>query len=322
MAITLAQSKVGMADKVDQMVIDQFRRNSYILDRITFDNAVSPGTGGSTLTYGYIQLKTPSKAGGRAINAEYTASVAEREKKTTDIQIMGGAFEIDRVIASTSGAVDEVAFQLEQLSKATINRFQNLFINGKKSVSTEFDGIDTLVEGTDTDFTTTADLTGDMTDAKADAICQELDGAIARMMRKPDAIIANWKTLVKLKSAARKLQYNTRSEDAFGRPVDGYNGIPFVDLEQVYDGTTSKDIVPVDATKGTTNIYLVAFGMDAVHGVSPKGEKVINTILPNFTLAGAVKKGEVELLTTIAAKNSRAIARIKGVKVAAAASGQ
>lgn len=57
MAITLAEAKVGMADKVDQQVVDEFRRSSLLLDRLVFDNAISPGTGGSTLTYGYIQLK-------------------------------------------------------------------------------------------------------------------------------------------------------------------------------------------------------------------------------------------------------------------------
>ena len=56
MPITLAEAKVGMADKVDQQIIDEFRRSSLLLDRMTFDNAISPGTGGSTLTYGYIQL--------------------------------------------------------------------------------------------------------------------------------------------------------------------------------------------------------------------------------------------------------------------------
>ena len=55
MAITLAQAKVGMADKVAQQVIDEFRRGSLLLDAMTFDNAVSPGTGGSTLTYGYVR---------------------------------------------------------------------------------------------------------------------------------------------------------------------------------------------------------------------------------------------------------------------------
>ena len=62
MPLTLAQAKVGMADKVDQMVIDEFRRDSFLLDKLVFDNAVSPGTGGSTMTYSYMQLLTPSTA--------------------------------------------------------------------------------------------------------------------------------------------------------------------------------------------------------------------------------------------------------------------
>ena len=92
MAITLAEAKVGMADKVDQMIVDEFRRSSLLLDRLVFDNAISPGTGGSTLTYGYIQLKTPSTAAVRTINSEYTAGEAKRQEKTAKAIIMGGSF--------------------------------------------------------------------------------------------------------------------------------------------------------------------------------------------------------------------------------------
>ena len=37
MPITLAQAKVGMANHVDQQVIDQFRRGSMLLEALTFD---------------------------------------------------------------------------------------------------------------------------------------------------------------------------------------------------------------------------------------------------------------------------------------------
>lgn len=94
MAITLAEAKVGMADKVDQMVVDEFRRDSFLLDRLVFDDAVSPGTGGSTMTYGYMQLKTPSTAARRDINTEYTNNEAKREKKTADLDIFGGSFKV------------------------------------------------------------------------------------------------------------------------------------------------------------------------------------------------------------------------------------
>ena len=76
MAITLQEAKVGMSDKVDQQIVDLFRRNSLLLDNLVFDNCICPGTGGSTLTYGYIQLKTPATAGVRTVGAEYTPGEA------------------------------------------------------------------------------------------------------------------------------------------------------------------------------------------------------------------------------------------------------
>ena len=76
MAITLKDAKVSMADKVDQKVVDMFRRSSCLLDNMVFDNAISPGPGGSTLTYGYIQLKSPATAAVRTVGQEYTPGEA------------------------------------------------------------------------------------------------------------------------------------------------------------------------------------------------------------------------------------------------------
>ena len=122
MAITLQEAKIGMADKVDQQVVDMFRRSSQLLDKLTFDNVIAPGTGGSTLTYGYIQLKSPATAAVRSVGSEYTPGEAKREKKTTSAAIMGGSFQVDRVLQNTSGAADELAFQAEQKIKATADR--------------------------------------------------------------------------------------------------------------------------------------------------------------------------------------------------------
>ena len=83
MAMTLAEMKVGMSDKVAQQIVDTFIRESEILEMMQFDDAVSP-TGGSTLTYGYVQKKLPSQASFRALNSEYTANQATVEKKTVE----------------------------------------------------------------------------------------------------------------------------------------------------------------------------------------------------------------------------------------------
>ncbi|MED9909452.1 MAG: hypothetical protein UFD47_00045, partial [Collinsella aerofaciens] len=187
MPITLAEAKAGMADKVDQQVVDMFRRSSLLLDRLTFDNAISPGTGGSTLVYGYTQLKTPSTAAVRAINAEYTANEAKREKKTTQAIIMGGAFEVDRVIQDTSGAIDELVFQADEKIKATANFFTHCVINGTAAGSAgagkatgTFDGLDKLLHDSSTEYTATADLsTSANVDANYNKFLDELDEFIS-----------------------------------------------------------------------------------------------------------------------------------------------
>lgn len=317
MPITLAQAKVGMADKVDQMVVDGFRRASFLLDSLTFDNAVSPGTGGSTMTYGYMQLKTPSVAEGRKINTEYTPGEAIKEKKSADIKIYGGSFQVDRVIEGTA-AKSEIAFQLQEKTKATKNKFHYDFINGDSAVKeADFDGLNKLVTGTSTEHVPTAAIdlstaTAISTNAKEFALA--LDKWLETFDGKPDAFYVNSRMKTVLCAVARELKYYTQSEDAFGRKVDNYDGIAIEDLGEYYDGTGTKKCVPITA-EGLTSIYAAQLGLDALHGISPTGNKVVKAYLPDLKAPGAIKKGEVELLAGIALKNSKKAGAFRKVKV-------
>lgn len=325
MPITLAEAKVGMADKVDQQIVDMFRRSSLLLDRLTFDNAISPGTGGSTLVYGYTQLKTPSTAAVRAINSEYTANEAKREKKTTQAIIMGGAFEVDRVIQDTSGAIDELVFQADEKIKATANFFTHCVINGTaagtaapgKTTGT-FDGLNKLLANSSTEYTATADLsTSENVTANYNQFLDELDEFISGLDGMPDMLLMNRKMLSKLRGIARRAGYYESTKDGFGRTVETYNGIALMDAGEYYDGSKTVDIVADSAagsgTFGTSDIYAVKFGLDAFHGISPTGTKVITSYMPDLTLPGAVKKGEVELVAGVALKNTLKAGHMKGI---------
>lgn len=325
MPITLAEAKVGMADKVDQQIVDMFRRSSLLLDRLTFDNAISPGTGGSTLTYGYTQLKTPSTAAVRAINSEYTADEAKREKKTTQAIIMGGSFEVDRVIQDTSGAIDELVFQADEKIKATANFFTHCVINGTTAGSAAagkptgtFDGLNKLLQGSSTEYTATADLsTSANVTANYNQFLDELDEFISGLDGMPDMLLMNRKMLSKLRGIARRAGYYESTKDDFGRVVETYNGIALMDAGEYYDGSKTVDIVADTAagsgTFGTSDIYAVKFGLDAFHGISPTGTKVITSYMPDLTLPGAVKKGEVELVAGVALKNTLKAGHMKGI---------
>ena len=323
--ITLQEAKVGMADKVDQKVVDTFRRSSLLLDKLVFDNAISPGTGGSTLTYGYIQLKTPSTAAVRQINSEYTAGEAKREEKTTKAVVMGGKFQIDRVLIGTAGAVDELAFQTEQKVKATANYFNNLVINGNKSKSgtgvlNTFDGLDKLLTGTETEITSAVDVSTEaLMNANYNALLDEVDGFLSTLDGKPSMLLMNNKMLSKMRSAARRAGYYSKTRDEFGRQVETYNDIPMYDMGKYYNGTNTVDIIPETAAstsaEGKTDIYAVTIGLDGFHGVSPTGSKVINSYMPDLTKPGAVKDGEVELVAGVALKNTNKAGVLRGIKI-------
>lgn len=318
--LTLEDVKVGKATKVDQQIVETFQRSSALLNAMEFDNSVSTGNG-STLSYGYVQLKTPSTAGVRRINEEYTPSEAKKEEKTINLAIIGGSYEIDRVLDEAQP--DEVAFQAEEKIKATVNEFHNLVVNGSKTGGDQFDGLNALLTGADTEFQSEANLsvtTDSAFKTNAMKVTEEIDGVLAAMADTPDFIMGNSKALIKLQSAARTLGYLTSSEDAFGKKVNGYNNIPFLDLKkyvEVSDETvTAKDIVEIDED-GKTDIYFVKLGRNALTGVTINGDKIIKSRLPDFKEAKAVHKGDVEFVAGIALKNSRMAGVLRGVQVQA-----
>ena len=314
MAITLKDAKVAMADKVDQQIVDMFRRSSLLLDQMTFDNVISPGTGGSTLTYGYIQMKSPSTASVRAVGDEYTPGEAQREKKTTNAIIMGGAFQVDRVLQNTSGAADEVAFQAEQKIKATANYFHNLAINGDEDEGT-FDGLKKLLSGTANELTSQVSLvTSEELDTNYNAFLDEMDAFLSTLDGAPSMLLMNRAMLVKLRSIARRAGYYERSQDDFGRTVETYAGVPMVDMGKYFDGSESRDVV--ETTDGMTAIYAVSLGLDGFHGISPQGDGVIVSYMPDMNAPGAVKTGEVELVAGVALKNTLKAAVLKGIAIA------
>ncbi len=324
MAITLAEAKVGMADKVDQQIVDMFRRSSLLLDQMVFDNVISPGTGGSTLTYGYIQLKSPSTAAVRTIGDEYTPGEAKKEKKTSNAIIMGGAFQMDRVIQNTAGAANEMAFQAEQKIKATANYFHNLVINGSGEAADEgyiagtFDGLKKMLSGTANEITSKVSLTtSDELDANYNAFLDEMDSFISTLDGTPSMLLMNRAMLVKLRSIARRAGYYERSQDDFGRTVETYAGVPMVDMGQYYNGTAIEDVVATDEN-GKTAIYAVSLGLDGFHGISPMGGGVVQSYLPDLNAPGAVKTGEVELVAGVVLKNTLKAAVLKDIAIAKA----
>lgn len=327
MPITLADASVGRADKVSQEVIDTLRRGSMFMDELTFDDAVSPGTGGSTLTYGYVQLQTPSTAAGRAINSEYTPNEAKKVKKTVELKIFGGAAEVDRVLQEATE--DEISFQLEQKTIATKNHFQYTCINGSKTdKAVDFDGLSTLLKGTSTEYNAGSDKTvidlstSELVTSNYQTMLDMLNEFLSGIDGKPAMFLGNSKVIAKLKSVAQRAGYLTKTEDAFGKTARGYDDIIFYDMGNYYNGSATTPCVPIYQTgsgssivTGLTDLYAVQLGLDAFHGVSLSGSSVVKAYMPDLNAPGAVKKAEVEMVAAVALKNTTKCGVFRNIKV-------
>lgn len=322
MPMTLAEMKVGMSDKVTKQVIDLFIRKSEILEMLPFDNSVSP-SGGSTLTYGYVQKKLPSTTAFRAINTEYPPSQATVEKKTVDLKVFGGAFEIDRVIKDAEGMYNNMALQVEEKVLSAIGTFHNAMINGDAAVDAlSFDGLDKFLVGQKTEFNTdgTIDLsTMALLKENADVFYE----ALLKLINSTNAhaIMCNEGMKTKIQTVARILGYKTESESSFGRTITtiGEGKVRIIDLGNVVtvdgDNAVETPIINVGAD-GLTDIYAAHFSvLDGFHGVTLNGDKVIHQFMPDFKTPGAVKKGEVEMVACVALKNVKAAGVLRNVKI-------
>lgn len=331
MAMTLAEMKVGMSDKVSQQIVDIFLRESEILQLLPFDNCVSP-QGGSTLTYSYLQKKLPAVAAFRALNAEYTANQATVEKKSADLKIFGGKFQIDRVLKQAEGPWNNMAYQIREKVLAAISLFHYTMINGDATTrNTEFDGLDKMLAGTSTEYNTGASIDiSTMTQLKANA--DQLYEQIQLLIKNTsaDALLMNSAMITKVQTMARILGYKTESEEAFGRKVTSMDGVRFMDLGKHYTvastTVTGNDCVNAGisrtiaggsaATTGLTDIYAVKFDVnDGFHAASLTGNSAIRQYLPDFNAPGAVKDGEVEMVAATVLKNTAHAGVLRNIKI-------
>ncbi|UIX33550.1 major capsid protein [Streptomyces sp. GQFP] len=332
-AVSLAEAKNNATDDLDVQVIDEFRKSSAVLDSLQFEQAVNPTGGGATLTYGYRRLITQPTAGFRALNSEYTTSNVTTQKYSVDLAVLGGAFEVDRVIAQIGPAASgSVALNMAQKIKATSTQFQDAVINGDTETDENgFDGLDKALSGSNTEFrldrvTNWSDFDADP--ASVHKALDAIDEFLSLLDGAPTVILGNGLALARVRAAARRAGMYTRNPvDGLlgpgGRPVEReqYGNIVFAD-----PGTkagSNDPIIPVEnrtvggtAATGLTDLYAYRAGLDGFHAVATAGGQIVSTYLPDFTTAGAVKKGEVEMgPVAVALKATKAAAVFRNIKV-------
>lgn len=225
MAVTLAQAALNTQDDLDANIIDEYRKQSAILDSLVFHDAVNSMGGGSTLTYGYHRLVTERSAAFRAIGDEYTPGQATKDRYTVDLKPLGGSFEIDRVLAQVARGA-EVSFQLAQLIKSTTAKFTNELINGDTNVDENgFDGLNKALRGSSTELN--ADAVKDWSDLDTYGFhkaLDDLDALFGTLDGTPSIAVGNQALCAKIRAIYRRANQYVESPvagltDEFGNPV-------------------------------------------------------------------------------------------------------
>lgn len=315
MPVTLEQARQNTTDDIDLAIIDEFRTNS-LMELLTFDDAVNPAGGGATLTYGYRRLAELATAGFRAINTEYTPGEVSTTRHTTELKVLGGSFQIDRVLANLGpAATNEVWLQMTQKVRAVQAEFGNAVINGDSAEDEDsFDGLSKALAGSSTEIDAKAWDWSDITEAgTALGILDALDDFLGNLDEQPQAIITNKAVIAKLRAAARRANMYAREAGPRDTYFETYGGIRLIDAGK--RAGDNQDVIPVNGD-GTTDIYAVRFGLDGFHGVSTAGGNLVSQWTPDFDTPGAVKTGEVELGPVgVALKKTKAAAVARDVRV-------
>lgn len=324
MAVTLAEAKNNALEDYDPFVIDEFRKSSVILDSLIFDDAVNPAGGGATLDYSYRRQETQPTAEFRAINTEYLPSTTTTKKYSTTLAVLGGAFEIDRILANIGPkGSDEVTRNINDKVKAAITLFQDTVINGDTGVNDKaFDGLDKALTGSSTEMKPTSD-TYDWTDLegeKANKAIDTLDEFLDLLDGTPTIVVGNKKALARVRAMVRRTSMYVREPidglvNANGRPIsrESYGGILFADAGE--KAGSNDPIIPI-ALDGTTSLYAYRVGLDGFCGITTTDGTLVKTWLPDFTQPGAVHRGEVELGPVgVALKATKAAGVLRKIKV-------
>ncbi len=246
---------------------------------------------------------------------------------------MGASFEVDRVLRNLGQQqTNEVTFQMQQALTSVRTRFAQELILGDTAVDANgFDGLSKNLTGTSTEVTaTSADWRPAtiITQALAMAALDAVDLWLAKIVPShtgggdqgqpgalppgEKAIFGNTVSIARFRALARWAAMYTAEKDDMGRKVEKYGDWTLVDLGDRQDGSTP--IIPTAA--GVTDLYAATFGLDALHGASAAGNPLVQTWLPDFTTAGAVKTGEIEMgPAALILKNTRSAGAYRSITV-------
>jgi len=245
MALLLEEANKLGEDQYRAGVIEVFTQNSPILERLDF-----LGLRGNAYSYN-MEGALPGVAF-RGVNESYTPSTGVINPQTETLRIAGGDLDVDAHIIRTRGEGVRSAHEALKI-KALARELNKAFIDGDSEANPrEFDGLNKRVTGTQ-------DISAGVGGA---ALTQDMLDDLLRQVPGANAILVGEggeQLLTKLLRASPQVNI---TDDAFGRQLVTYNGVPILNVGK---DSSHNEILDFDEDDGagnfdTTSIYAVRLG--------------------------------------------------------------
>lgn len=272
MPYTLADMARVEADPLKAAVIDVLRRESFMMEYLTWDTI-------DGLSTQILRTKSLPTVAFRKIGTAFADSKGQIEPISERVFDIGGMIDIDKVLVKAKTIVDQRALQSDMYVTAISYAFNDYCINGDPTV--DEDGLTGLwyrslnywpaeqhinLAGLDISADAGAPLA-----ANEDTFLDGLQSAIHALDgHKADLIVANDTLYLRLLSVIRKKGLFATVEDSYGRTVAtfGPGGPKIVDLGVKADQTTriignvENSIGTLLTTGGSTSVYVMRLGME------------------------------------------------------------
>lgn len=302
MALTLVESsKLHRGDVVRSAVIEMFAQQSDILAAMPFEDIP-----GGILKY-ELEGTLPGVAF-RGVNEGFTESTGVLNPQSDATYIVGGDIDVDKYIVATRGEAQRAVHSRMKI-KAIADAWAQKFIKGDNtSDPREFDGLQTRLTGNQK-------IANGSTSGGDPVSMKKLDNLIDAVDN-PTHLIMNKSERTNIKAYLRTSNMIAEVEDAFGRKLTTYGGLPILCTQNgATEALPFTEANPGGGSSVGTSIYCVSFGTNMLQGIQNGAMQVRD--LGEIPTAPLLRL-RVEWYSGIALLHGRCAARLWGITNATA----
>jgi Major capsid protein GP7 len=301
MSLTLLEAAKLVQDPLKRGVIEIFPRVSPVLERLPFFEV-------NGQAYKYNQEQTLPGVAFRGINQSYTESTGVVNPAVEALYVLGGISYVDRALVKTQGNEANLRSIYDSLKAKSVSlTYTQKFFKGSNSTDpNEFDGLEERLTG-DQLIAQGGTSGGDtLTLAKLDELIDAVQGG-------PDCIFLNKTMRRKISTLARAAGQATEPvNDAFGRQLQAYAGVPLAVVEEDKDGNAIFPFTEAPSGGGasaSTSIYACRFGVAEYVSGLQAGTMDVEDLGLNRTVYETL----IEWLCGLMVGHPKAAARLYGI---------